>query len=397
MNEITKSRDSRKRVLGFMASLLACFALIMALVPVQAIASDAGDGGTPDAPVVAPGGDQNDDADSDDDAADPADSVDPTDPTDLVEVAIPNPASNLTYTGTAQKLLPKNAGYKIELVSGEGLATDIDDKTDKDAVLATKAGTYKFTITLNEGYAWPGGGKNVQTKEAVIDTADINKATTVKAPKYATLLGEPATIEIILADGNKKELKEGVDYKVEYNNNEAVGNARALITGIGNYKGWTTVDFEIVESQVMYRLYNPNSGEHFYTVDTKERDSLVKVGWKYEGEAWFAPKKSDTPVYRLYSGTDHHYTTSSAERDSLVKAGWKDEGIGWYSENFRAAEGATNVHVYRLFNPNVVPTAPTNNSGSHHYTVDSAERDSLVKIGWKNEGTGWYAAKTNTK
>ena len=101
-------------------------------------------------------------------------------------------------------------------------------------------------------------------------------------------------------------------------------------------------------------------------------------------------------MYRLYSGTDHHYTTSSVERDSLVKAGWKDEGIGWYSENLKTADDAENIHVYRVFNPNVVPTAPTNNSGSHHYTTDASERDSLVKAGWKDEGTGWYASKVNS-
>lgn len=33
-------------------------------------------------------------------------------------------------------------------------------------------------------------------------------------------------------------------------------------------------------AQPMYRSYNPNSSEHFYTASTYERDSLVKVGWK---------------------------------------------------------------------------------------------------------------------
>ena len=37
------------------------------------------------------------------------------------------------------------------------------------------------------------------------------------------------------------------------------------------------------ETVDMHRLYNPNSGEHFYTANTAEKDHLVKVGWKYEG------------------------------------------------------------------------------------------------------------------
>ena len=31
----------------------------------------------------------------------------------------------------------------------------------------------------------------------------------------------------------------------------------------------------------MYRMYNRNSGEHFYTASTVERDSLVNAGWRY--------------------------------------------------------------------------------------------------------------------
>ena len=39
----------------------------------------------------------------------------------------------------------------------------------------------------------------------------------------------------------------------------------------------------------MYRLYNPNSGEHFYTSNVAERDMLISVGWSDEGIGWIAP------------------------------------------------------------------------------------------------------------
>lgn len=137
-------------------------------------------------------------------------------------------------------------------------------------------------------------------------------------------------------------------------------------------------------NQVMYRLYNPNSGEHFYTASTVERDHLDSVGWNYEGIGWTAPQTSDTPVYRLYSGTDHHYTTSAYERDELVNAGWSYEGIGWYSDD------AQGVPLYRQFNPYVNPWAFRNNSGSHNYTTSIDEHWNLVGIGWIDEGVGWY-------
>lgn len=83
---------------------------------------------------------------------------------------------------------------------------------------------------------------------------------------------------------------------------------------------------------VMYRLYNPNSGEHFYTQNVEERDGLINVGWRYENISWIAPLRSSVPVYRLYNPNagDHHYTIDKEERDHLISVGWRDENIGWY-------------------------------------------------------------------
>lgn len=38
----------------------------------------------------------------------------------------------------------------------------------------------------------------------------------------------------------------------------------------------------------VFRLYNPNSGGHMYTMSETEKKNLVSVGWKYEGVAWYA-------------------------------------------------------------------------------------------------------------
>ena len=157
-------------------------------------------------------------------------------------------------------------------------------------------------------------------------------------------------------------------------------SSEATVPGISG-----TVDGNYLNDNVnfhdgMRRLYNPNSGEHFYTQSTKEMIGLVKAGWRYEGTGWHAPSSSSTPVYRLYNPNagDHHYTTSAEERDQLVEEGWNDEGIGWYSDD------AESTPVYRLYNPNA-------KAGAHHYTTSAKERDGLVKKGWQDEGVGWYA------
>ena len=139
---------------------------------------------------------------------------------------------------------------------------------------------------------------------------------------------------------------------------------------------------EPVATVDMFRLYNPNSGEHFYTSNVAEKDNLVKLGWRYEGIGWKAPAKSNTPVYRLYNKNagDHFYTMNEKEKDNLVRLGWKYEGIGWYSDD------AQSVPLYRQYNPNA-------KAGSHNFTTSKDENDFLKGLGWKEEGIGWYGVK----
>lgn len=133
----------------------------------------------------------------------------------------------------------------------------------------------------------------------------------------------------------------------------------------------------------MYRLYNPYSGEHFYTGSYDEFDHLWNLGWEDEGIGWVAPSYSEYPVYRLYNGNagEHFFTLSENERDNLVKKGWNYEGVGWYSAG-SDWEGA--APLYREYNPNAF-------ANNHNYTIGINEHNYLVSIGWKNEGIGWYA------
>ena len=127
----------------------------------------------------------------------------------------------------------------------------------------------------------------------------------------------------------------------------------------------------------MHRLYNPFTGEHFYTASVSERDGLQDAGWRYEGVGWVAPASGD-PVYRLYNpyvpGGDHHYTLSEQERDSLVAVGWRYEGVGWRSY-------ATNgVPLYRKYNP-YAQTGTHNSRRASRRTTASSRRGGVRK-GW---------------
>ena len=85
----------------------------------------------------------------------------------------------------------------------------------------------------------------------------------------------------------------------------------------------------------VYRLYNPNSGEHFYTIHSNEKDSAVAAGWRYEGVGWYAPASSKEPVYRLFNPNSrdagsHHYTMQLGEAQILSQKGWNFEGEAWW-------------------------------------------------------------------
>ena len=109
----------------------------------------------------------------------------------------------------------------------------------------------------------------------------------------------------------------------------------------------------------------------------------MKLGWHDEKVAWNVPTKGGE-VYRLYNPNagDHHYTVSAFERDTLVKLGWKAEGVAWHS-----ADKAEGLAVYRLYNRNAKA------AGAHHFTTSQAEYNHLQKLGWTAENTAFYAAK----
>ena len=173
----------------------------------------------------------------------------------------------------------------------------------------------------------------------------------------------------------------------------------------------------------IYRLYNPNTGEHFFTRSEEENDGLHLMGWKKEGIAWYAPAEavSAVPVYRIYNTVsgEHYYTGDAGEVDAIylntqtvvsVAAGqggyridgtgkilgilpgndkdhnivvpWRKEGIAWTT-----AEGLPGARpVYTLFNPNCPGDVPA----SHIFTADLKEEEALVRYGWISGGIAWF-------
>ena len=136
-----------------------------------------------------------------------------------------------------------------------------------------------------------------------------------------------------------------------------------------------------VQLNPVYRAYNPNNGEHLYTLDEKEYKHVASVGWDAEGVAFMAEtEKNGQALYRVYNPNSglHHYTTDETEKNTLVSLGWYDEKVAWYTN-----KKPQSAPVYRVYNIN---------DGNHHYTMSKQEKDALVTLGWQFEGIAFRTA-----
>lgn len=138
-------------------------------------------------------------------------------------------------------------------------------------------------------------------------------------------------------------------------------------------------------AQNIYRAYNPNNGEHLFTVNEKEYNFLSANGWKAEDIAWIAPfdGRGMTRMYDENSG-EHHYTSNPQEIAGLEGFGWKNEGVKWFS-----ASKEDGIVIHRLYNPNET------RAGRHHYTLVDREKDFLDANGWnwENDEANLFYAK----
>lgn len=243
------------------------------------------------------------------------------------------------------------------------------------------------------GSKWSNGGGRLYKVATNANTLSIELCDTVK---NGTIAPTAATINNALALTRSLMIKYGVDKNHVIRHYDVTGKPCPkywVSDSAWKSQFWNKIDQaapapskpKVTVPEVangIHRLYNPNSGEHFYTRSRNEAQSLVNAGWSYEGIGWRAPGSSKTPVYRVYNPNagDHHFTISKSEKDHLVKAGWRDEGIAFYSDD------AKGVAVYRQYNPNA-------KSGAHNFTVSKAENDLLVKAGWRAEGIAFYGMK----
>ena len=99
-------------------------------------------------------------------------------------------------------------------------------------------------------------------------------------------------------------------------------------------------------------------------------------GYNYETlAAHILPEENEStvPLYRIHRGIKHVYTTDLGERDAAEAA---DVGHGLVGHVYATQQPGT-FPLYRIFNPR---------TDAHLFTTNVNEKESLLKVGWADEG-----------
>lgn len=141
----------------------------------------------------------------------------------------------------------------------------------------------------------------------------------------------------------------------------------------------------------VYRFYNTQTGSHFFTANTSERDAVRThlAHMVYEGQAFLAASEASAglkPVYRFFNTQSglHFYTISEGERANILAhlPQFTLEGVAFYAS---PVAGTGLKPLYRFFSPRI---------GAHFYTASETERQTLqdnLSATYTDEGVGYYA------
>ncbi|WDA68600.1 GH25 family lysozyme [Lactococcus lactis] len=258
------------------------------------------------------------------------------------------------YKDSSGKIIGPNPANVDWATAAAKFASQLKSQGYSNTIFYTSSswlGTNTATCQMN--YNTLGGAKKVWAAQYLYGTPSSNnlKNTQYGAWQY--------TSQMLFKGGTSNLLNNNLDTSIDYNNIFSAPSQNL---------------------QDVYRLYNANTGEHFYTLNFAEKTNLQNVGWRYEGIGWLS-SSTGSPVYRVYNpnakGGDHYYTMSKYEAQQLVSKGWRwdnNGGAAFYSN------GSKNLYV--AYNPNA-------SSGSHNYTTNSYEQDNLLRLGWKYGAVAW--------
>jgi subtilisin-like proprotein convertase family protein len=152
-------------------------------------------------------------------------------------------------------------------------------------------------------------------------------------PSLRALSANPVTVNLQVSSLQATELLRAynrpLDYhffttsRAEFENAVNHGYEDEAASSPSARSGFAVTIVQAQGSSAIHRLRNPNSGRHYYTNNTAEKNYLASIGWIYEKDEGFifaAPMPNTVEVFKLYNRSTgaHVYVDSSATRDAIL-------------------------------------------------------------------------------
>jgi hypothetical protein len=167
------------------------------------------------------------------------------------------------------------------------------------------------------------------------------------------------------------------DTQVEPNETFVINLTSPINATISDSQGVASIvdSVNTVVPSRMFRAFNPGSDDHFFTTSLAEFENAIQNGFTDEttNSTGFGVLpiqfSGSVPLYRLYNPSAglHYYTIDSAERDSLIGNGYLFEKVEGF---IFATQTDSTVEIWRIYN--VV-------EGGHLFTESPAVRDSILQ------------------
>lgn len=211
--------------------------------------------------------------------------------------------------------------------------------TDYISGKPTNAGIYDIRVTIKENNEKVDVGYQIKPKPFSNDFT-----VQVKGDKFVHT-GTAITPKITLMDGTTT-LIEGTDYTLDYENNIALGNAKIIITGIGNYEGTLNQEFaivgtgklEIVCTNMQQLTYNGKSQLPEYTVKCGSdviTDATIEVKYKTLAGGTYetgSPTHKGTYWIQFVAKKDGYEDSNAKEVQVTINP--KEITVTWENLNF---------------------------------------------------------------
>ena len=271
--------------------------------------------------------------------------------------------------------------------------------TDYISGKPTNAGIYDIRVTIKENNEKVDVGYQIKPKPFNNDFT-----VQVKGDKFVHT-GTAITPKITLMDGTTT-LIEGTDYTLDYENNIALGNAKIIITGIGNYEGTLNQEFtivgtsklEIVCTNMQQLTYNGKSQLPEYTVKCGSdviTDAIVEIQYQdpNTGEYIYGqPTHAGVYAIRFIAKKEGYEDSDMLERKVVINP--KEITVTWENLNFvynkteqvptakstdLEADGTTLIVTGKQTNAgNYTANAKVYGEYAANYTIKSGESSSFT-------------------